>query len=120
MANTLPLNPDSWDLQLDAAGNLNLTTADVSIAQDVASAIRTFLGECWYDVSLGMPYFGTILGKLPPSSLIISKIEQAALTIATVLTVKVVGLGLSQATRTLTGTVVVTSTSSTVPLVATF
>lgn len=119
MANTLPLNLDIWDLELDAAGNLNLTTPDASIAQDVASAIRTFLGECWYDTTLGLPYFGTILGQYPPPSLIISKIEQAALTIATVLTVKVVGLGLT-AQRVLTGTVVVTSSSSTVPVVASF
>lgn len=119
MANTLPLNIDTWDLELDAAGNLNLTTPDVSIAQDVASAIRTFLGECWYDTTLGMPYFGTILGKLPPSSLIISKIQQAALTISGVVTVKVVGLGLTPQ-RVLAGTVVVTSTTTATPVVASF
>lgn len=119
MANTLPLNLDSWDLELDAAGNWNLTGPDASLAQDVASAIRTFLGECWYDITLGMPYFQTILGKLPPASLITSKIEQAAKTISGVATVKVVGLGLNKQ-RVLTGTVVVTSATSTTPVVANF
>jgi hypothetical protein len=28
----------------------------------VASAVRTFQGECWYDTTLGVPYFQNILG----------------------------------------------------------
>jgi len=48
---TLPLNTQTWDLELDSNGNLSLTDPDYSIAQDVASAIRTFLGECLYSAT---------------------------------------------------------------------
>lgn len=116
--NTLPLNISTWDVVLDGAGNLNLTDPDMSIAQDVASAVRTFLGECWYNVNLGMPYFQTILGQAPPSSLVQAKIKGQALTVADVLTVKTLALSLKG--RTLTGTIVVTSTATDAPIVATF
>ena len=108
MPKSLPLDTTSWDLVLDGAGNLNLTDEDNSIAQDVASAVRTFLGECWYNNLLGMPYFQSILGKLPPASLVISKITQQALTIVNVQTVKVIGLRLND--RRLTGTIVINKT----------
>src|SRR5690348_6146263 len=65
---TLPLDTSSWDLVLDSNGNLSLSGKDYSIAQDVASAIRTFKGECWYDVTLGLPYFQSVLGQYPPPS----------------------------------------------------
>lgn len=119
MAQTLPLKPDTWDIELDSNGNLTLAEPDYSIAQDVASAIRTFLGECWYDVTLGLPYFGQILGQLPPASLITSQLEQAAKTVVGVTAVTVVSLGLNQA-RQLTGTVIVVSTDSNTPLVVSF
>lgn len=119
MPQTIPLNTGSWDIELDSNGNLALTDEDYSIAQDVASAIRTFLGECWYDVTLGLPYFGTILGQRPPSSLLISLVTEAALTVATVTSVTVVRLLLTQ-DRVLSGSVIVVSTSSTQPLVVSF
>lgn len=119
MAQTLPLNTSTWDIELDSNGNLTLADPDYSIAQDVASAIRTFLGECWYDVTLGLPYFGQILGQLPPASLITSLLEQAAKTVIGVTAVTVISLGLNK-DRQLTGTVVVVSTDSNTPLVVSF
>lgn len=117
MARTLPLSA-AWDLTLDPAGNLSLTDPDSSIAQDVASAIRTFLGECWYDTGLGLPYFESILGKRPPASLVTAKVTQAALSVADVATVSVTNLAL--ANRALTGTVYVTSTFNPTPVSVTF
>lgn len=116
---TLPLDTTTWDLTLDAAGNLALADPDYSVAQDVASAIRTVQGECWYGATLGMPYFQRMLGRLPPASLITSWLEQAALTVAGVTAVTVTRLGLTTS-RQLTGMVVVTSTDSTTPIVAGF
>jgi len=56
---TLLLDLDNWDLTVDAAGNWAVASPPYAIAQDVASAIKTFqlqagpndpvLGECWYD-----------------------------------------------------------------------
>ena len=65
--NTLLLDQSAWDLVLDINGNIALAGTPYSYAQDVASAVRTFLGECWYDTSLGLPYWQQILGKLPPA-----------------------------------------------------
>ena len=59
-----------------------------SIAQDVASATRTFLGECWYDVSQGLPYWQQILGEFPPLQYIAEKIQDAALTVPNVVAAK--------------------------------
>ncbi len=35
------------------------------MAQDIASGIRTGLGDCWYDTTIGVDY-PAILGKQPP------------------------------------------------------
>jgi len=51
------------------------------MAQDVASAIRLFIGEAWYDTALGVPYFEQILGRAPPVSLIKEQLTRAALTV---------------------------------------
>ena len=79
--NTLLLDTVAWDLVLDSFGNIALASPPYALAQDVASAIRTFLGEVYYDASLGIPYFQDILGQLPPMALFIAKIEAAALTV---------------------------------------
>lgn len=116
---TLPLDPKTWDLALDSNGNLSLADPDYSIAQDVASAIRTFQGECWYGTTLGLPYFQSLLGKLPPRSYITNLLEQAALTVAGAVSVTVVSLGLN-AERQLTGSVIVVSTDTNTPIAASF
>lgn len=78
---TLLLDQTVWDLVLDSDGNIALASDPYSQAQDVSSAIRTFLGECWYDINVGVPYFQDILGELPPMQYVASVIEQAALTV---------------------------------------
>lgn len=79
--NTLLLDQTAWDLVLDANGNIALAGAPYSIAQDVASATRTFLGECWYDTTQGIPYWQEILGDLPPLQYIAEQLQDAALTV---------------------------------------
>lgn len=60
---TLLLAVDTWDLCLDASGNLAIASAPYALAQDVSTAIRTFLGEVWYDDTLGIPWDTQILNK---------------------------------------------------------
>ena len=72
--NSLLLDQAQWDIVLDVNGNIALASAPYSIAQDVASAVRTFVGECWYDNSLGLPYWQNILGKFPPLQFVDQKI----------------------------------------------
>lgn len=75
------LSPVTWDFALDANGDLAMAQPPYAVAQDVASAVRTFLGECWYDTTQGVPYWQQILGESPPLSLVKSLIETQALTV---------------------------------------
>lgn len=75
---TLLLDLTGWDLLTNAGGDIAVASDPYAIAQDVASAVRTFLGEVWYDTSLGVPYFQQILGKTPPLTLFQELIVQAA------------------------------------------
>lgn len=75
---TLLLDIDLWDLVLDASGNLAVATDVYSVAQDVASACRTFLGEVYYNTTDGVPYFQSILGQVPSASFIKSQLVTAA------------------------------------------
>jgi hypothetical protein len=85
---TLLLDQTAWDLVLDANGNIAVASPPYSLAQDVASAVKLFLGELWYDSTKGVPYFEEIIGKLPPQSVIVSQIENAALTVPGVVTAR--------------------------------
>jgi len=75
---TIALDVDTWDLTVDANGNIAVNTPPLAVAQDVASAIRTFEGEVYYDTSQGIPYWTKVLGKLPPSSLLIEMMNSEA------------------------------------------
>ena len=83
--NTLLLNPSNWDLLLDASGNIAMATDPYAVEQDVASAMRLFLGELYYDTSKGVPYFSEILGESPSMSYIASQLRLAALTVPEVI-----------------------------------
>lgn len=109
MASTLFLNPATWDLAVDAAGNVAVATEPYSQAQDAASAIRLARGELWYDTAQGVPYFSEVLGRRPPLSLVKAKLVAAALTVPGVTAAKVFITGFSG--RLITGQVqIVTST----------
>lgn len=105
---TLLLDQSAWDLVLDANGNIAIGAAPYSIAQDVASAVRTFLGECWYDQSLGLPYWQGILGHLPPMLFVKKQIEAAALSVPNVVSAQVVFSAFSN--RELSGQIQITDT----------
>lgn len=79
--NTLLLDQTLWDLVTDAAGNIAMASEPYSIAQDVASAVRLFAGELWYDAAQGVPYFSDILGQRPPPQFYKAQVEKAALTV---------------------------------------
>lgn len=90
--NTLLLDRSTWDLVVDAAGDIATayesapvtTAADkqvYALAQDAASAIRLFQGELWFDTSQGIPYFERILGKRPSIPLMKAYFVNAALTV---------------------------------------
>ncbi|MDR3533950.1 MAG: hypothetical protein P4L90_25720 [Rhodopila sp.] len=78
MTTTLLLDDTLWDLCVDSAGNIAAASDPYRIAQDVATACRLFLGEYWYDTTIGIPYFQQILGYSPPLALIKAKLAAAA------------------------------------------
>lgn len=85
---TLLLDRSAWDLVLDASGNIAVASEPYSLAQDAASAIRTFgdagpggKGECYWDNSIGVPYMTQIFGKSPTLAQLKGILQAAAETV---------------------------------------
>lgn len=110
MAATLLLDRTTWDLVLDASGNIALAQEPYALAQDAASAIKTQQGECFWDTSVGVPLFGDVLGKRPSVALMKSLFSAAALTVPGVGAAKTYLTSIRN--REVTGQVQVTSAST--------
>jgi hypothetical protein len=109
--NTLLLDVGTWDLTLDAAGNMALAQAPYALAQDVASACRTVLGEVYYDTTIGVDYFGQIFGKTPPATVFQEMFVAAALTVPTVVSATCIIESFDTAARSVVGQVSFTDSS---------
>lgn len=92
---TLLLDQIIWDLCLDASRNIAVASEPYASAQDVASALRLFKGELYYDTAPGVPYFGQILGEQPTVEFMEAQFVAAALRVP----------GIVQATATITSLV---------------
>jgi hypothetical protein len=79
--NTLLLDQTTWDLVIDADGNIAMASGPYALAQDAASAIKLFQGELWYDTVPGVPYWSRILGRMPSLTFIKTQMVAAALTV---------------------------------------
>jgi len=84
--NTMLLTVDQWDVCLDANQNWAMAAPPYALAQDVASAARTFLSEVFYDDTLGVPYQQQVLGHNPPLNILSGFMVAAALTVSGVIT----------------------------------
>jgi hypothetical protein len=118
---TLLLDRTQWDLVVGSDGNIAVAAEPYSLAQDAASAIRTFLGEAYLDTTIGVPYLQQVFGKAVPAAILQSLLVDAALTVPGVASAQV---ALQQVTnRLVAGQVQVVSTSGTTsgpaPFVAT-
>lgn len=89
MPSTLLLDTVAWDLVLDADGNIAVASQPYSLAQDAASAIKTFLGECYWDTQVGVPYLTQVLGRNAPLPLLKQLLIDAALTVQDVVSAQV-------------------------------
>lgn len=108
--NTLLLDQTTWDLVLDANGNLAVASGPYALAQDAASAVQAWLGEVWYDTTQGLPYATLILGQSPiPYALIKAQCVAAAMTVPGVVAAQMFITGLSG--RKLTGQLQITDSS---------
>jgi hypothetical protein len=115
--NSLLLDRTTWDLCKDANGNIALASNPYAVAQDVACAVQTFLGEVWYDTTQGVDWFGTTLGQSPPAPFIQAKVETVAKAVPDVQDARCTITGLSG--RNLSGTLLLTVAGSTVTLTLT-
>jgi hypothetical protein len=105
---TILLDTVSWDFVLDVHGNIAVASDPYSLAQDAASAIRTFLGECYFDTTIGVNY-SLIIGTLPTLSVMKAQFVAAAKTVPGVTAARVVIASVSD--RTVTGQVQITDIS---------
>ena len=99
--NTLLLDTEAWDLVLGSNGNIALAAAPYAVAQDVASAIKLFSGELWYDTTQGVPYWQDIIGQPPSFSQLAQYLNKAALTVSGVVSANTIITGF--ANRTVSG-----------------
>ena len=88
MSTTFLLDTVTWDLVLDASGNIAIASAPYQLAQDAASACRLVLGEYYYDSTLGVPQWN-LLGQVPPLSLVKKYFTDAALSVPGVVAAQV-------------------------------
>lgn len=114
---TLLLGVNTWDLLLDAKGDIAVASEPYSQAQDAASACRTFsdsradgTGECWYNTTLGVGY-KTMLGRAPNVPLIKAKLTSQARLVPGVDSAKVFITGIVD--RRVTGQIKVTTDDTT-------
>lgn len=114
---TLLLDRTTWDLVLDANGNIAVASEPYSLAQDAASAIKTFgdtpaggVGECYWNTTIGVPYFAQIFGKSPSIAQLKGLLQAAAQTVPGVASAQ--AFIISASNRAVIGQVQVTSAAT--------
>lgn len=78
MAHTLKLDKSAWDLTLDGAGRIAVSTDAYGVAQNVACAVRRFTKDTYFNRQDGVPHFQLELGSMPPEALVRSRVNRAA------------------------------------------
>lgn len=101
----------NWDVTTDGNGNIATTKGQQAygIAQNVANAVRLFTNDAYFDQARGIPHFDIELGRVPPMSVLRSRIRQAALEVEGVATAEITFLSFEG--RVLTGEIQITTTS---------
>lgn len=109
---TLLLDQQSWDLVLDAQGNMAVAGPPYAQAQDAASAIKTFsdsgpggVGECYLDTTRGVPWRTQIFGQPPNIALIKAQLAATAETVPGIASAVVFISSFDQAKRIFVGQV---------------
>lgn len=69
---------NDWDITLDSAGNLAIADNNYSIAQDVASAVKLFTNDAYFDTQAGIPHFEISLKRNVSASVVRARIKEAA------------------------------------------
>ena len=102
MTTTIFLDPRTWDMTLDANGNIAVATSTYQKAQDIASSCRVFIGDLYFKQNEGIPYLESILGRNKyPIGLYQSELYRRAMSVDGVVSVNIKLNQLSE--RELTG-----------------
>lgn len=99
---SLLLDTDTWDLVVDASGNLAICSEPYSKLQDVATAIRLWLGEVLYDINLGIGYDSKIFSSPQGIGILKQEVERVARAVDGVTSAQCIA-GVSGKTRALSG-----------------
>jgi hypothetical protein len=82
MTATLPLDPDTWDLVLDKAGDWTARKDEAFVAsQSVANACLLSTDDAYFFPEEGIPYKWDILGDRPSRPLVEAYIKREALAV---------------------------------------
>lgn len=92
---TMLLDPGRWDFVKDASGNIAIAGDPYALAQNAASAIRMFLGNQWYNTTIGVPYLtangkGQLLSAPPNLPLMKTTFANVAKTVPGVVSANVI------------------------------
>lgn len=104
---TIYLDPESWDLVLDANRNIALAADPYATAQSVANSARLWAGEAPFNTDRGIPYATQILGKQVPERILSAWYEREARTVPNVQSASAV-LQFDRSSRNLGGQIQVT------------
>ena len=118
MASTIALSTASWDLTLNAQKHIAIATGAQSIAQQVACAIRVWLGELYYDTTQGINFIA-IFTRTSNTSVLAASINAVALLVPGVLSAKTTLAPLNTTTRqvsSLSGVISIVTTTSARPI----
>ena len=93
---------DNQELVLDATGQLVLVENQEETEQFLEQKLRTFRGEWFLNVNIGIPYFDEILVKRPNPTIIEALLTDEILATPGILEILEFELDLDKATRELT------------------
>ena len=108
MSLTFALDPINHDLFLDE--NNQIATSQTPLDQRIDCRLRTFKGEFWLDLSIGIDYFGTVFKRNPDLNTIRHMISLEIQKVQGVKTVESLSINLDRPTRKLSVTFRVTGT----------
>lgn len=99
----LALDTATWDIHLDSTGNIACLGVDRAalLSQRIKVRLQTFMGECFLDRSIGVPYFTEILKKSPDLGRVRSLLAAVIATVEGVKKTLTLELKFNQGTRQL-------------------
>lgn len=108
--NYTPALSADWDLQIGEDGQLLMLRGTEAICQNVANEGRCFKSGLYFFQDHGIDWFSDQLGKKVQRSVIASSLREAALAVDGVSGVRSITINsLDNETRTLTGTIEITT-----------